>query len=319
MITRVFRVTMGGGLEPLSQDVLAAVRDRDRACWIDVPSVASADLAGWLDVLSVPDIVRQVMPDTDTTWAVALANAAYFSFPFPQAGVTSKPRQVMGICVDRALLTFHDGPLDALDSIWEQIRGAEFLAAPSVGGVLCSLCALAARWSQARGWELRRQVAKLIERIDHADHAIDIEQILTTEAAVEMLAAVVEEQLFCFQRLKSAHSSALNLVEVASDFDLPVSALHYVDRTIDRLEQRVRGLRNRYEMLIGERTNRRLAFLTIISAVFLPLTLIAGIFGMNFENMPGLHLAFGYPLAMGAMVLVAAGMIWFFWKKGWFD
>jgi magnesium transporter len=319
MVTRVYRVTQAGGLEPLSGDVRAAVRERDGVCWIDVPSVASADLAGWLDILSVPDIVRRVMPDTETTWAVALANAAYFAFPFPQAGVTSRPRQIMGICVDRALLTFHDGPLDALESVWGQIDGAEFLAAPSVGGVVCGLCALAARWSQARGWELRRQVSRLTERIDRGDDEIAIDEILESEAAVETLAAMVEEQLFCFQRLKSAHSPALNLVEIASDFDLPVSSLHYVDRTIDRLEQRVRGLRNRYEMLIGEKTNRRLAFLTIISAVFLPLTLIAGIYGMNFKKMPGLDLAFGYPLALSFMALVTAGMIWFFWKKGWFE
>jgi len=136
---------------------------------------------------------------------------------------------------------------------------------------------------------------------------------------VNSLATTVEEQSFCFQSLKSARTSALNLVEIASDFDVPVSSINYVDRAVVRLDKRVHGLRHRYEMSIGEKTNRRLAFLTIISAVLLPATLIAGIYGMNFDNMPGLHIPFGYPIALSAMVLVAAGMIWLFWKRGWFE
>ncbi len=63
---------------------------------------------------------------------------------------------------------------------------------------------------------------------------------------------------------------------------------------------------------------RRLAFLTVIPVVFLPLALIAGIHGMNFENMPLLDLPFECPLAMGFIALFAASTIRLFLKKGWF-
>ncbi len=50
-----------------------------------------------------------------------------------------------------------------------------------------------------------------------------------------------------------------------------------------------------------------------------PITLLAGIWGMNFEIMPELGLSFGYPLALGLMALIGTGMFLFFRKGGWFD
>ena len=64
--------------------------------------------------------------------------------------------------------------------------------------------------------------------------------------------------------------------------------------------------------------NGRLQILTVISAVFLPLTLLAGIYGMNFDNMPELHAAFGYPAVLGAMAVIAAVMLLIFYWRGWF-
>jgi len=51
----------------------------------------------------------------------------------------------------------------------------------------------------------------------------------------------------------------------------------------------------------------------------LPLTLLAGIWGMNFEVMPELKIPYGYPLAIGLMLLVAGAVAWSLRKRGWFD
>jgi magnesium transporter len=58
--------------------------------------------------------------------------------------------------------------------------------------------------------------------------------------------------------------------------------------------------------------------LAIISTIFIPLTFIAGIYGMNFENMPELKWAFGYPLVLGGMGLLALMMVIFFKIRRWF-
>jgi magnesium transporter len=57
--------------------------------------------------------------------------------------------------------------------------------------------------------------------------------------------------------------------------------------------------------------------LTIFSAIMLPLTFIAGVYGMNFDNMPELHSRNGYYAVWAIMITVAVGMLFLFWKRGW--
>jgi len=59
--------------------------------------------------------------------------------------------------------------------------------------------------------------------------------------------------------------------------------------------------------------------LTILSAIFMPMTLLAGIWGMNFVGMPELDDRLGYPFALGLIVLVGTAMFLFFRRAGWFD
>lgn len=74
---------------------------------------------------------------------------------------------------------------------------------------------------------------------------------------------------------------------------------------------------------MSARTNDVMKVLTIIATIFMPLSFIAGVYGMNFDtkvsswNMPELHWAFGYPFSLFLMALVAAGMVFYFWRKGW--
>ncbi len=66
----------------------------------------------------------------------------------------------------------------------------------------------------------------------------------------------------------------------------------------------------------SNRMNAIMKVLTVIASIFIPLTFIAGIYGMNFENMPELQWQYGYPAALGAMALVGVGMAVFFrWNK----
>ena len=50
----------------------------------------------------------------------------------------------------------------------------------------------------------------------------------------------------------------------------------------------------------------------------IPLTFIVGVYGMNFENMPELRARYGYFVVWGVMVVIAAGMLWYFKKRKWF-
>jgi magnesium transporter len=82
------------------------------------------------------------------------------------------------------------------------------------------------------------------------------------------------------------------------------------------------GLIEMHLSLSQARTNDVISFLTIVSAIFIPLTFLAGIWGMNFDpgtspwNMPELLSYYGYPIALGIMAVIGFSLVGFFrWKK----
>ncbi|MCF7812792.1 magnesium/cobalt transporter CorA [Candidatus Gracilibacteria bacterium] len=79
----------------------------------------------------------------------------------------------------------------------------------------------------------------------------------------------------------------------------------------------VQGLFELYFSLVGTRTNRIMQTLTLITLIFLPLTLIAGIYGMNFQYMPELTWKWGYPLVLGGMGILGLGILWTLKRKKW--
>ena len=80
-----------------------------------------------------------------------------------------------------------------------------------------------------------------------------------------------------------------------------------------------------YLSSVSNRMNEIMKFLTVISSIFIPLTFIAGVYGMNFNteksrlNMPELNEPYGYVICLSSMAIVAVGMVIFFWRKGWFS
>src|SRR5215216_491856 len=79
----------------------------------------------------------------------------------------------------------------------------------------------------------------------------------------------------------------------------------------------ISGSLEAYLSVVSNRLNEIMKVLTIFSAVMLPLTFIAGVYGMNFENMPELHSRYGYYAVWTLMILVALAMLFFFRRRGW--
>ncbi len=109
-------------------------------------------------------------------------------------------------------------------------------------------------------------------------------------------------RLAALRELQDEIGALLDLVEFQKD-----SAQHLLDLYLNAASNRL---------------NEIVRVLTIISVIFMPLTLIAGIYGMNFEHdspwaMPELRWRYGYPFALGLMALSAGGFLYFFWRKGW--
>lgn len=91
--------------------------------------------------------------------------------------------------------------------------------------------------------------------------------------------------------------------------ELEANASHLLNLALSVASQRLN--------VSSHRSNEIMRVLTVFSVFFLPLNFIAGVYGMNFENMPGLKSPFGYAVTLGVMLLVVAGVALGFSRKGW--
>jgi magnesium transporter len=86
---------------------------------------------------------------------------------------------------------------------------------------------------------------------------------------------------------------------------------------VDSGRETTQGLVELHLSNVSYRTNEIMKVLTLMASIFIPLTFIAGIYGMNFENMPELHSQRGYFVVLGVMLAVAVGMVGYFVRRGW--
>jgi magnesium transporter len=91
-----------------------------------------------------------------------------------------------------------------------------------------------------------------------------------------------------------------------------------VSETVDLYREMIRSLMDMHMSIISHKMNEVMKVLTIIATIFIPLTFIAGIYGMNFDNIPELHYEYSYFILWGAMITLFIFMLMYFKKKKWF-
>ena len=96
------------------------------------------------------------------------------------------------------------------------------------------------------------------------------------------------------------------------------SHLARIERLASGISSDLDSLTQIYFASTGQRTNSTMQILAVLSAIFLPLNLIAGIFGMNFEFIPLLKNPWGAAIAIGLMLIISVALLWWFKKKKWF-
>ena len=101
-------------------------------------------------------------------------------------------------------------------------------------------------------------------------------------------------------------------------FDYLLKSMDLIKISLKQTEERLESLNDHYQLLLQDKANKRLNLLTIIQAIFVPLTLVVGIYGMNFVNMPELNFENGYFITLALMAVVASISLFYFKKNGWF-
>ncbi|MEX2442731.1 MAG: CorA family divalent cation transporter [Alkalispirochaeta sp.] len=109
-------------------------------------------------------------------------------------------------------------------------------------------------------------------------------------------------------------------VFVESVLPFAVDVREHTEMIQDSLEtrrERAASLIPLYTAISGAAMNEIMKTLTIIATIFIPLTFVAGIYGMNFVRMPELGWRWGYPVVLGVMTIIAGGMVWYFHRRKW--
>ena len=135
-------------------------------------------------------------------------------------------------------------------------------------------------------------------------------------------AYILKRRSFVFQRMIKAISALLPTLRVSSK--LLKSEVKSVDDLAekllfdsDQLGESITSLMNLSLSMASNRTNDVMRVLTIFSMFLLPLNVVTGIYGMNFESMPELKNPLGYPMALGLMLLLEIVIFVWFRKRGW--
>lgn len=246
----------------------------------------------------------------------AFEQSVLFEYPTRMDRELSQLVTTSAICLDRLLLLLRREP----GAVWDAERVSRFRPIrPSAGGMLATVLADHSLELRRDALEVRHRVVALARRMDSESESMDGADIVQLRGEIIDLDAIVEERIPVLESLFSDRVHIQEDEAVQDEIQLALTNTHATARRLDRIDRRLSEVQSRFDAHLQEKMNRRLSRLTIISAIFLPLTLIAGIYGMNFERMPELRYPFAYPLTIGGMLVLAVGMLVWFKRRGWMD
>jgi magnesium transporter len=145
-----------------------------------------------------------------------------------------------------------------------------------------------------------------------------IHEIRTDLLTLRRLAWPLREALQNLQRDTHAGVTPETRIYLRDCYDHTVQILD----VLETYREICADLREFYFSTLSQRTNDIVKVLTVISTIFIPLSFVAGVWGMNFDrrspwNMPELGWWYGYPFALAVMLLIVAVLMCYFWRKGW--
>jgi magnesium transporter len=167
----------------------------------------------------------------------------------------------------------------------------------------------------------------LLDELDENIEQLEDEVVKNPRQQILTRILALKHSLMVLRRTISPQREVMNRL---SRDDFPqidrASRIYYrdiYDHTV-RFQDLIESLRDivgdalsTYLSATSNRLNEVMKALTIVSTIFLPLTFIAGVYGMNFQNMPELRSTWGYPVVWGVFIVIVVGMLAFFKKRGW--
>jgi magnesium transporter len=291
--------------------------------WIEVTGLHETQLIDalcrrfHLHPLLIEDILntehRPKIEEYDNAFFVVLKLFTYNEYT--QALDTEQISIVLG---DTFVLSFQERKGDPFDATRERLRkgtgklrqrGADYLAHRLLDAVVDSYYSIIERL----GKEVEELEESLLDSQDnqtgHSAYRLKRE-LLQLRRSIWPLREIVG-------RIERSESSLVQDETIPYLRDVHDHIVHVSD-ALDMFRDMLEGLLDAHLSRVSTRMNEVMKTLTIIATIFIPLTFIVGIYGMNFRHMPELAWVWGYPGVWGVMITVVVVMMLYFRRRGWF-
>lgn len=234
-----------------------------------------------------------------------------------QDGQTVESEQVSFILGANYVISFQERLGDVFDPIRQRLAngkgrirkmGADYLAYSLVDAIVDSYFNVLEKTGEKIEILEQELMSDPDERILRRIHALKREMI-ELRRSIWPLRELVNEM----QRSDSSLIAETTRLYLRDVYDHTIQIIE----TIESFRDMVSGMLDIYLSSISNRMNAVMKVLTIIATIFIPLTFVAGIYGMNFENMPELTWRYGYAVVLLVMLAVAVGMLIYFRKRKW--
>ncbi len=187
-------------------------------------------------------------------------------------------------------------------------RGADFLAHSLIDALVDNVLPTIDRMSDI--------AEEIEEEVIHRPQQATLEAILKLKRSTLRIHRVIAPQREVLNRLSRGEFPLIN-TEAQIFYRDVYDHLVRIEDLNQNIRDRADNALSTYLSSVANRQNETMRVLSIVATIFMPLTLLAGIYGMNFENMPELKLPWGYFAVLGVMGVVIAGVIWRFWASRW--
>ncbi len=320
MKLKVFRLNAGRYLERSTvEEFLSSHGAGGTVFWVDVTGPEPDSLTELLSPLKLHPLIIEGCLDPSVGSRIAPYRRSLFIKLLTRPDDAGALQSFLSIiCLPRIVVTVHESPIPAIEAIEKEFSTAVRFHALSASAVVYQILDRLIDEDTAFVLDARRKIESLEEVMDREPEAVEVDEILALKRRIARLSIIFEDQRHCVTALQTAESEVFDISEFREYFRDSLAHLEYAIRSVGRLQARLNEIHQHHLLTLQEKTNRRLRLLTIISAVFMPLTLIAGIYGMNFRYMPELNWRYGYPLVLAAMAAIASALLWIFHRKGWF-
>ena len=227
-------------------------------------------------------------------------------------------RELDGYLGKNFVITYRQEPFRSIDNVVKKIRANSFACQRGAAYLLHQIFDQLIDLYMPVVDDFDNAINGLEDRVflmKKADNVI-LEEIMDLRRSVARLKRISARQLDVLYRL--SHGEFPQIPEQILPFYRDVhDHLVRITDLAENYRDLISSLFDIHFSVTANKTNDIMKLLAVFSAIMLPLSLIAGIYGMNFENMPELHNKNGYYLTITLMFFIALGLLIYFWHKGW--